>query len=67
MTNRCANAIFDMMENPAQSELKRPERPPPEAGIVALYHWMEEIETFHQIQAIQAAPRHPPKHPYKPR
>jgi hypothetical protein len=46
--------------------LAPPKKPSPDDP-VAWWRWMEDLTTYHQIQAIQAAPRHPRKPPYVPR
>lgn len=43
-----------------QYQLKRPERPGPEASAAEVWAWMEELDTYNQISAIQSAQKRPP-------
>jgi hypothetical protein len=55
-------------ENSENSEMKYPKRPGPGASAVEIWQWMEELNSYNQIQALKALPKRlPPKHPYKPK
>jgi hypothetical protein len=47
------------MSKAMAESLKRPKRPGPEASLAEIWTWMEELETYHQTQVIEAASRHP--------